>query len=263
MKKIIIALLLCLSLCGCSNNKNNAIYDYKECESVQDINSELGVNLVTAAIAGKSDEKFGIISGSIGQYSFTANGEEWCLRASKNVDEDISGLYYDSITFTPDMTSVYYTDEVNLFRFFYDNAQYTISLDVKDKDISNRHFDDVCYEFKTNITGIKSGYETDIYVDGDDVVYVGTTYDESGSPVISKTVYSFVDDKMVSIKSDTIFESNDKLNEYLQILNEYGMSLDGYEIGDTTITLITTEGLDYYADYTKDSFYSERKAALE
>lgn len=279
MKKLLLALsIVCLCLTGCSANESadapevkekdesiisGVTYDYVEYGTIEEINETAGVNLVSAPVSGKSDEKFGVISNSIAQYTFKCNGEDWCLRASTDIDNDISGLYYDNVAFEKDVTGTYYNDDVYVFRFFYNDVQYVISLDVKDKDISMGHFDDVCNEFKTNITGVKSGYETELVEEGDDVIYRATMYNDDGTVIVTETVYSFENDKMVSIINKTVFESEEALKEYCDMLVEAGVSLDNYTFEGSTIISDSSSNLDFYSDMSKEEFVSSMQSSLD
>ena len=111
MKRILLTLfVLCLMMCGCTKQNDvvqptndvkidGAIWDHAEYSTIEEMNKIAGTNITSAAVAGKENESFIVISNSIAQYKFTVNGEEWCIRGSKNVDDDISGLHYDNITF--------------------------------------------------------------------------------------------------------------------------------------------------------------------
>lgn len=270
MKKLIFLLLIfCICLTGCSKQEKleeptnaNATFDAVEYETIEKMNEAIGSNIVSAAVAGKTDESFIVISNSIAQYKVKVNDEEWCIRASKDVDNDISGLYYDSIDFKKDTTAVYYTDEVDLLRFFDNGFQYTVSLNVKDKDISTSHFDDISNEFKTNITGVKSGYESDLYEDGDDVIYSVLIYNDDGSVMDMKTIYSFENDVMVKISSIITFETEEALNEYLDELVEYGNSIEEIEVDGKSIISDSSSNVDFYSDMNKEEFITMMKNSL-
>lgn len=269
MKKILVVLLMiCICLSGCSNKdeeikqpsvgKEGSTWDCVEYETIEKMNEAAKTNIASAPIAGKSNEWFGVIAGNLAQYKFEANGEEWCIRASKDVDNDISGIYDDSITFEKDIESMSYTDDYYVFRFFYDNTQYVISLNVAGKDVSMSHFNDVCYEFKTNITGVKSGYENEIIEDGDNVIMKTIMYNDDGTTTIMETVYTFNGDKMVSIMSNVIFENEDLAKEYYDTLIENGMSTDGLVLDGVKISSDMSSNVeDFYGDITKDVFIKE------
>lgn len=259
MKKLVFLLLvLCLSLTACSKKEEvidgpGSTWDCVEYTNIEDMNAAAKTNIVTAPVAGKSDEWFGVISNSIAQYKFTVNGEEWCVRASKDVDNDISGLNYENIGFEKDITATYYNDDVYAFRFFYDDTQYVIFVDVKDKDIAMSHFDDVCGEFKTNITGIKSGYDNRIYEDGNNVIYELIMYNDDGTKTISETTYVFENDKMVKILNCNTFDSEQAAKEYYDLLIEYGRSPEEITLDGITISS-ENDDVDFYSDYTKAEF---------
>lgn len=272
MKKVLfILLVLGLCLAGCNKKQDKSdegiisgvTYDCVQYDTIEEMNSAVGINITSAAIAGKSDEKFEVISKNIAQYTFKANGLEWCIRASKDIENDISGLYYDTIGFEKDITSVYYTDYYDVFRFFYNDTQYVISTNVEGMDISTTSFDRICYEFKTNITGVKSGYDTEVYEDGDDVIYRYTSYNDDGSIIVSDVIYTFDGDKMVSILNKTKFDSKEKLQEYCDLLVENGISLDDYTIEDNTIIKENNANLDFYSDTTRQEFIEQMKSMLE
>ncbi len=264
-KAFIVLLLVCLALVGCSKKDNNANakWDCVEYQSIEDMNEAAGTNIVSASVAGKSDEWFGVISKSIAQYKFTVNGEEWCIRASKDVDNDISGLHYDNIGFEKDTTATYYiVDEVYAFRFFNNGVQYVISLDVKDKDISTSHFDDVCNDFKTNIIGVKSGYENELFEEGNDVILRTTIFNEDGTTTIMDAIYTFEGDKMVKITSKTVFETEQAAKDYLDLMANEGRDVSEFIIDGSTIISDSSSNVDSYSDYTKEGFIKMMKSSI-
>ena len=270
MKKVLLVLfMICMCLSGCSNNSESetvggqgSTYDYVEYDTVEQINEVIGSNIVTAAVAGKSDEKFGVISSNIAEYTFSCNGEDWCIRASKNVDNDISGLYYDNITFEKDMDSTFYNDHVYMNRFFYDNVQYVISLNVEGKDISTSHFDDICNELKSNIVGTEVGYESELIEDGDDVIYKTTMHNVDGTTLIMEIIYTFDGQKMVSIVNNNIFDSEELAKEYYDSLVQEGASTDNLVLDGNKIIADMSSNVEFYADETKDNFVSSLKSSI-
>ncbi len=266
MKKVLIALLLvCLALVGCSKKdiNANAKWDCVEYDTIEEMNAAAGTNIVSASVAGKSEEWFGVISNSIAQYKFKVNGEDWCIRASKDVDNDISGLYYDSIKFKKDTTSTYYiVDEVYMVRFFDNGIQYVISLDVKDKDISTSHFDEVSNSFITNITGVKSGYENELFEEGNDVILRTTVFNDDGTSTVMDTIYTFEKDKMVKITSKTTFETEQAALDYLNEMVENGRDKNEFTLEGTTIISDNSSNVDFYSDKTKEAFINMMKESL-
>lgn len=265
MKKLLFILVLfCLMVTGCNNknnqgNLNGAIFDKKDYETIEEMNEAAGTNIVSAPISGKSDESFIVIANKIAQYTFNTNEEKWCIRASKDTDNDISGLYYDSIGFEKDTNATYYTDDFYVNRFFNNGIQYVISLDVKDKDIKTTHFDDVCGEFQTNITGVKAGYNVEIFEENDNVIHKTTYYNDDGTATIMEIIYKFKNDKMTSITNNIILENEEKLNEYLNLLKENNSPIDDLTINGTTISTDNSNNIDNYQDFTKSEFIKNQK----
>lgn len=265
MRKLLLVLfVLCIMLSGCAKQEEsgnaNATWDAVEYKTIEEMNEAAGTNIVSAAVAGKTDESFIVISKKVAQYKFTCNDENWCIRASKDVDNDISGLHYDNITFEKDVEATYYNDEVYAHRFFNKDVQYVISLDVEGKDIATSHFDEVSSEFKTNITGIKSGYENEIVEDGDTVIYRIIMYNDNETTTTMETIYKFEGDKMVSIISNTIFDNEQAAKNYYDTLIENGkedITLDG-----KIITSSMNDNLDFYIDMNKEQFVTQMKEAL-
>lgn len=265
MKKLLLVLfVLCIMLSGCAkqeeNGNANATWDATEYQTIEEMNEAAGTNIVSAAVSGKSDERFIVISKSIAQYTFTCNDENWCIRASKDVDHDISGLHYDNISFEKGVTATYYNDDVYMYRFFNNDTQYVISLDVKGKDIAMSHFDEVSAEFKTNITGVKSGYENEIVEEGDNVIYRIVMYNDDATTTTMETIYGFEGDKMISITSSTTFDSEQAAKDYYDVLIENGK--EGITLDGKTITASMNDNLDFYSDMTKEQFVSQMKESL-
>lgn len=270
MKKLLFTLfVVCIMLTGCGNNETknennnaNAVFDAKEYNTIEEMNEAAKTNITSAAVAGKSDEKFIVISGNIAQYTFTCNGENWCVRASKDIENDISGLYYDSIGFEKDTVATYYTDDVYMNRFFYNDTQYVISLDVKDKDIAMSHFDEVCAEFQTNITGVQAGYENSLVEDGDNVIYTIVIHNTDGTSTTMDTIYTFDGDKMTLVTSKAIFETEEAAKEYYDQLIEAGKSADSMELNGTIITSSSSESAEFYSDMTRSQFVEMMQSSL-
>lgn len=272
MKKILLTLfVLCLALCGCAK-QNEAIdpaeekidgvaWNHSEYDTIDEMNKAAGTNITSAAIAGKENESFIVISNSIAQYKFTANGEDWCIRASKDVNNDISGLNYENISFEKDIEATYYNDDVYAHRFFHDDVQYVIILDVKDKDVAMSHFDDVWADLQTAITGVQAGYENELVEEDGNVVYRVVMHNNDGTSIKIEYIYVFEGDTMVSLINKLMFETENAAKAYYDELVAAGtpedtMTLDG--------TIISTENtnVDFYSDYTKEEFFEMMKSSL-
>lgn len=267
MKKLLAVLLIALlALTGCSKQEPTvggpgSTWDCVEYTSLDEMNEVLGIN-IQSINDEVSDEWFGIISNSIAQYKFKINDEDWCIRGSKDVDNDISGLNYESITFEKDVEATFYTDEVYAHRFFKDDCQYVISVDTKDKDIAMSYFDKVCGEIQTNITGFKSGYENEIFEDGDDVVYRVTYFYDDASTMTMEIIYTFEDDKMVSNYNRIVFDNEEAAQDYYDDLVDSGYSADDLTLEGNTITTEKNTDVDFYSDYTKAGFIEMMKSSM-
>lgn len=130
MKKLLIvlvALVMSLQLSACIAEEAagipNPVVEY---DSLEEINTIVGVGLMHPAVMGVTNERFSVISDSIAQYDCEINGLEWTFRGACITDEDISGMYYELNEFTPGQDFTLYTNEFYLERFFDGDRQYTI-----------------------------------------------------------------------------------------------------------------------------------------
>lgn len=133
MKKIIMLLItmMMLTVSGCSKKANmaNPVMEY---ESLAEINDKLGTNLIDIKEYGNvENERISIIDDKIGEYSFVIDGYDLCLRASKELNEDISGVYVDGEPAFTDFSSLMSfagNEEVKAFRLVTnDGCQYTVT----------------------------------------------------------------------------------------------------------------------------------------
>lgn len=132
MKKfliILVALVMSFQMIACFAEEAvgipNPVVEY---DSLEEINTIVGVNLMHPAVMGVTNERFSVISNSIAQYECEINGLEWVFRGAYITEEDISGLYYEDNTFTPGDDFTLYTNECYLERFFDGERQYTIAV---------------------------------------------------------------------------------------------------------------------------------------
>ena len=144
MKKIIkiaLCLLVLLTICACAKKEEEPKEETPtigegtanpiiECKSLEEVNKKVGVNIVSPGVMGKEDIFYSYINVDpiIGQYIFEINGYEYTLRASKNVNEDISGLYVDGNTFEPGKDFTLIDKEYKMDRFFVDGVQYVLII---------------------------------------------------------------------------------------------------------------------------------------
>ncbi len=162
MKRSIILLALVMGLlftvCFAEGNEEkageaagmpNPIIEY---DSIEEINTIIGVNLMHPAVMGVTDESFSVINNAIAQYVCEINGMEWTFRGACITDEDISGMYSEHNEFTPNRDFGLYTNEFYLERFFDDDRQYTIVIkDPVSPDgevfMNEETFMNICMEF--------------------------------------------------------------------------------------------------------------------
>ncbi len=97
-----------------------------EYDSMEEINTIVGVDLMRPAVMGVTSERFSVINNSIAQYECEINGLEWTFRGAYITEEDISGMYDENNQFTPEQDFTLYTNEFYLERFFDGERQYTI-----------------------------------------------------------------------------------------------------------------------------------------
>lgn len=99
--------LLCLTLTACGGASAPAesgssaptggmmlVNPMQTKSSLDEINDVIGSNMKAPADIAVSDEQFFVISGTVGEYRFTADGVSYTLRAAATTD-DISGVYAD------------------------------------------------------------------------------------------------------------------------------------------------------------------------
>ena len=266
MKKIfVIMLACCLILTGCASKdggKTGLVYDSKEYTSLEEMNAAAETN-IQALGADESDERYEVISRSITQYSFKLDEENWCVRGSKDTDNDISGLHYENIGFEKDIEATYYNDEVYMHRFFDGDTQYTISVSISEgADIATSYFDGISSQIQTNITGVQSGYDVDLKEDGDNVVYTVTMHNADGTATVMEIIYAFENDKMVSILNNNIFETEEAAKDYYDLLIANGSSADTLKLEGKVISSENNGNVEFYSDYTKASFIEMMQNSL-
>lgn len=171
MKKLALILSLLLVFCSAftacgsdtadettapdAGNGNNAglanpMVDYN---SLDEINEIAGVNIVHPGVMGVTDESFSVISGKIAQYRFTLAGYDYCFRASKTLNEEISGIYINGGLAFEGCTSDYAItgdDTCHACRFIVDNTQYIFSV-LDNGLISDNDFDSQCVEIRNTV----------------------------------------------------------------------------------------------------------------
>ena len=141
MKKVLsvlMILLLATMVVSCSTNKQqeeeksegivgmpNPIKEY---DSLDKINEIAGVHIVIPSSIPVTDIKYTTISDEAAQVQFMLDGYKWCVRGSKNVDEDLSGIHNENNVFIPGQDGAVYLPDSLIDRFFTEGIQYTIVI---------------------------------------------------------------------------------------------------------------------------------------
>lgn len=170
MRKIIAILLVLLAvtpLFGCQSkqeengaNLPNPVQEYK---SLDEINNESQIVIVSAPVAGKGNEKFYVINNEnkVSEYWFDVNGLTYTLRASKQTDSDISGLYYEGNTFEENADSIFMNSEYKMARFFTSQGQYVLAVNDAGALNENTFRDIACEIANVNGATLYDGYYAD------------------------------------------------------------------------------------------------------
>ncbi len=129
--------------------------------SLEEINQKTGVNLVKPGVMGVSDEAFFVVNGTLADYRFTLGGYEYTFRASKNLNEEISGIYVDGkLAFEGEKADYSFkTDETyKAIRFLVNNIQYVLSV-ADNGSIADTDYDAMAVELMNTIMQTTSGSE--------------------------------------------------------------------------------------------------------
>ncbi|MBR2577863.1 MAG: hypothetical protein IKE38_02925 [Erysipelotrichaceae bacterium] len=140
MKRIIrflfvIALIIPLSACDWKHDNYTGMSNPTEgYGSLSEINNAIGVSLVKLPVANISEEAYYLIDDKIAEYDFIANGIPYYFRASRMLDEDISGIYIDG---EPAFSDLDETFSINQDDKHYKTCRFTVKdvqycLTVKD-----------------------------------------------------------------------------------------------------------------------------------
>lgn len=184
MKKvlsILFVMLVAISLCACSAKQEavepkqeesigmkNPMVEYK---SLDEINAKVGSNLIKPGVMGVSDEKFFVVDENLADYRFTLNGLEYSFRASKDLNQDISGIYVDGKSMFENGTNSTYSDsQYHGFNFVVDDVQYTFTVkdngqldDEQFANITDEIFNTVCMDVSDSAVNSLIGEYMDSY----------------------------------------------------------------------------------------------------
>ena len=175
MKKILTILCVVLLLAGCTSTQNqeeinqepekqeeviggNTVNPMTEIESLEALNDEVHGKLNHPGVMGVENEKFFTIKvddvKTIGQYTFTINGNECCMRFCDRAlpQEDISGIYVDGKSAFPsenvvDQVEYNKLDNTLVARWFNIDGQYTFAY--TNSEITQKDFENIIKEMIT------------------------------------------------------------------------------------------------------------------
>ena len=134
IRSVIIAALI-ISMSGCHKQHDNytgmanpmAAY-----ESLSEINNAIGVSLVKLPVANISEESYYLIDNRIAEYDFIANEMTYYFRASRLLNEDISGIYIDGEPAFSDFEETFSINQndknYKTCRFVVKDVQYCLSV---------------------------------------------------------------------------------------------------------------------------------------
>lgn len=129
--------------------------------SLDEINQKTGVNLVKPGAMGVSNEAFYVVNSTLADYRFSIGGFDYTFRASKNINEEISGIYIDGeLAFEGEKSDYSFKsgEEYKAIRFFVNNIQYVLSV-KDDSEIADTDFDATAVELMNTIMQVTSGEE--------------------------------------------------------------------------------------------------------
>ena len=148
MKKLYIllfAFLMCISLSACQNTEEKNTEEtedtaeivepvYEKCISLDAINRILNVNLVKISNSA-TNETYRIKDRKTGVYEFDYKDRHWIMLASKDLMEDLSGVYEEG-EYVPEAEMPVLCDDGDYFasRFAYNGVQYAIKVEKCNDD---------------------------------------------------------------------------------------------------------------------------------
>lgn len=226
-KYICILLVLILCACNCENEEIPAtskdVY-----HSLNQVNEVIGSSLMLPEGWDVSLESFYVLDKEIGVYDFKLGDYICSLRASKVLDEDISGIILDNEPAFDSFNNEYSLNtndkDLKVGRFVIKDIQYTFSMEFS--SLINEIFEDKINMIRQNI----------FYNELADIIQdlAGIYYDESGTR--SEATVKILENSVISIdiimpKSELAYEewiifnssfngSKIKYDEYLHLLVE-------------------------------------------
>lgn len=288
--KLIVCVFMLLSLTACNkgtNNENNNVVDpgnnqrgedvgnigmpnpVKGYESLQDVNSMTGGNLVKPDIAGIEDTSFDVIDGEyqVGEYNFEADGNKYCFRfASVDLSQDISGLYYDGPLFSEDDYGVCFKnpkDGLRAVRWLAKEGQYCLSVEG---NISQDDFVDLAYDLIGVIGQVETQepvhdpkqVKSEVVEEGSDLIYIVYPSESDEYQCINKTIFNCEGEKIVHVETQMVFNTEDEAQAFFDVFNtnypSYGLVIDG-----KVVSYVTSEDGSAYEGVSRSTMLESLK----
>lgn len=233
---VTLCLLMLFTICACAKQETKnqeteeiiggqTVNPIIECTSLDEINTKAGVTIVSPGVMGKEDKSYTYINVDpiIAQYVFEVNGIEYCVRGSKNVNEDISGLYDDANVFESGINRTVITSEYKMDRFFVDGKQYVLTINDKG-ELTEEQFYTIVEEIES-IHGVDpivgeyadrtSQRATAIITKENDQYVIMVHWSSSATESTEWTMYAKLDDDKLTYGGENItnYVYDDKGNE--------------------------------------------------
>lgn len=262
MKKLLLTLILItLVLTGCSKKVSGA-FTSKDFDSLEALNEEIGTNIVKVN-DDVTNETFMVIDDVVANYSFDYDGASWIIKGSKIMNEDISGIDDDSFQEGQDYFA--YTDDYCYERFFTSDHQYVIYMQMPNSNYDQNKFSNTSFEIEKGIKGITDDDNglINVYEEGDDVIYEIYQYDANNNKTTIRIIYGFEDDKMVSMKNEFIFSSEEEAKAYYDELKNSDSSTESVTLDGNRIYADNNSQVSFYEDVTKEEFLNQMKSYMK
>lgn len=263
MKKLLKTLLctcMFIGLVACNANMPNPIEEKK---TLEDINEEVGGNLIRPEGLDITNERFDVINEEypVAEYNFEANGLTYCFRFSKApLSVDISGVYFrGEPLYTEEDCSLIFShpdDNTYVSRWPGSGGQYTIMCegDCDMSDFMNMVYE-ITYvvgedEISCDLPEPTSTYTVTIEEDGDNLVYTSIPNEGSTDKNTHRTIFYCEGEKIVKVISETIYENaEDAKNDYDFYLENFPSA--EVELNGNVLTSVTSKDGAAYDGFTR------------
>lgn len=261
MKKfLLLFILLTLVLTGCSKKVSGA-FTSRDFDSLEALNEEIGTNIVKIS-DDVTNEVYIVINDNIANYCFDYDGASWTIRGSEIMNQDISGVDDDSFKEGQDYFA--YTDDYCYERFFTNDHQYVIYMEMPNTDYDQNKFSNTSFEIEKGIKGIVDDNNglINVYEEGDNVIYEVYQYDANSNKTTIRIIYGFEGDKMVSMKNEFVFSSEEEAKAYYEELKNSDSNVESLTLDGNRIIADNGGQVSFYEDVTKEEFLNQMKSYM-